>query len=186
MTNTFIARKWLCDKNNFMITAPLQGMVPYYATLACMRGSIDHTHLYWLCSELWYQWVDRKHTLWYAQSVLRWRRLQSKASLYAQTSWQRGGSSSPQRPPLWLRHWPGDPRTCTRGKVIGRVVIVVHIKIARSRLLGILVSGQYGYHMHVENGEKMMSFCFKALDKDHECYKLCFRSAMTINHTYSS
>ena len=54
-----------------------------------------------------------------------------------------------------------------KGKVI--VVIVVHIKIARSRLLGVLVSGQYTHN--VENGEKVMSFCLNELHKDLKCYK---------------
>ena len=59
------------------------------------------------------------------------------------------------------------PRACARGKVFDR--FVVHTKITRSRLLGVLASGQYCHDV-----EKVMIFCFKSLDKDHECYESCF------------
>ena len=82
----------------------------------------------------------------------------------------------------WTRHHIITPHACARGKVIGLVIVVVfvivHTKIARSRLLGVLASGQYCHD--VENGEKVMSFCFKALNKDHEYYKSCF----LIGHAY--
>ena len=39
------------------------------------------------------------------------------------------------------------PRACARGKVIGRVVIVNHTKIATTRLLGVSVSVQYGHNV---------------------------------------
>ena len=67
--------------------------------------------------------------------------------------------------------------------VISRVfifVIVIHTKFTRSRLLGFLVSGQYD--QYVKNDERVMSFWFKALDKDHKHYKLCF----LIDHALST
>ena len=51
------------------------------------------------------------------------------------------------------------PHTSARGNVIGRV-IVVHTKIARSRLLGVSASVQYGHN--VEYGKKLMRLCFKS------------------------
>ena len=62
-------------------------MVPYYATLVHVHGNIDHTHLYWLCSELWHQRIDRKHTnamykAYYDEGVYSL----IKANLYVQTS----------------------------------------------------------------------------------------------------
>ena len=71
------------------------------------------------------------------------------------------------------------PPTCARGKVIDCVSVVIHIKITRSRLLGVLASVQYNHN--VENGKKVMSLCFKALDKDHKCYKLCFTTPTQAN-----
>ena len=61
-----------------------------------------------------------------------------------------------------------------KGKVIGRVVVVCccSTKIARSRFLGVLASGQCDHD--VEDSENVISFCFKAVNKDHECYKSCF------------
>ena len=56
--------------------------------------------------------------------------------------------------------------------VVVVVIIVVHTKIVSSQLLGFLVSGQYSHY--VENGERVVRFCFKVLGKDHEHYKLCF------------
>ena len=51
-------------------------------------------------------------------------------------------------------------------------------KIARSRLLHVSASVQYGHN--VEYGKKVMSLCFKALDKGHKGYKSCF----LIGHAY--
>ena len=71
------------------------------------------------------------------------------------------------------------PCACAKGKVIGRaVVIILHTKITRSQLLGVSVSVQYGHN--VKNGKKVMSLCFKALDKGHKGYKSCF----LIGHAY--
>ena len=55
------------------------------------------------------------------------------------------------------------PRACTRGKVIGSVVIIVVViivstKIARSRAVGILASGQCS--QNVITGEKVTGLCF--------------------------
>ena len=73
------------------------------------------------------------------------------------------------------------PRACTRGKVIGSVIVViVSTKIARSQAVGVLVSGHCC--QDVINGEKAMSFCFYELDKDHKHYKSCFLMATPIIH----
>ena len=58
-----------------------------------------------------------------------------------------------------------------------KVIIVIHTKIARTRLLSVLAS-EYGHN--VENSKKVMNLCFKAVDKDHKCYKSCF----LIGHAY--
>ena len=44
--------------------------------------------------------------------------------------------------------------------------------------LDFLASGQH--HHDVKNGKKVTSLSSKVLDKDHECYKLCF----LVSHTY--
>ena len=54
-----------------------------------------------------------------------------------------------------------------------------HKKIARSRYLGILATGQCC--QDVKNGEKVTYLCFYVLDRDHECYK----SSLVISHTIS-
>ena len=73
------------------------------------------------------------------------------------------------------------PSACARGKVIGHVIVVVvviHTKITRFRLLGVSASVQYSHN--VECDKKVMSFCFKALDKGHKGYKSC----LLIGHAY--
>ena len=62
------------------------------------------------------------------------------------------------------------PRACARGKVIGFVVVVVvvvvHKKIARSRLIRVIAMGYR--HDDVKNGEKLTKFCFNALGNGHK------------------
>ena len=48
----------------------------------------------------------------------------------------------------------------------------VNTKIARCQDLGILASGQC--RQHDEDGEIVTILLFKALDKDHECYRESF------------
>ena len=72
------------------------------------------------------------------------------------------------------------PHPCTKGKVINHavvVVVIIHTRTARSWLLGVSVSVQYGHN--VKNGKKVMSLCFKMLDNDHECY---IKSCSLIGH----
>ena len=59
------------------------------------------------------------------------------------------------------------PRACAGGKVIGRVVVVVHKKIARSWDLG--TSATRKYNESVEVGEKLASGC---LESSGTAYKL--------------
>ena len=67
--------------------------------------------------------------------------------------------------------------------VIVVVVVVVDTKVARSRFLGIVASDQH-YH-DVKMAKKVMILCSNGLDKDHECYKMCFLAGhMPIDHTY--
>ena len=51
-------------------------------------------------------------------------------------------------------------------------VIVVNTKIARCQDLGILASGQC--RQHDKDGEIVTILLFKALDKDHKCYRGSF------------
>ena len=94
MTNSFIARKWLWGVIKTILWQ-LHHRRGWSCTLVCVHGYIDHTHLHWQCSELWHQRVDRKHT---KCCMLQWRRLQSRASLYVQSSWQGGGVQPPKPP----------------------------------------------------------------------------------------
>ena len=51
------------------------------------------------------------------------------------------------------------PHACARGKVIGRIVVVVSRKIAISRGLGTWATGKY--NESVGFGEKLASVCFE-------------------------
>ena len=70
-------------------------VISQWPLLAHVCYNVDHTHSYW-----WWTWSKQckvKATCKVA-GELRWWRLQSKASLYVQSSWGEGGGSSP--PPL--------------------------------------------------------------------------------------
>ena len=70
-----------------------------------------------------------------------------------------------------------------RGEVISSVIVVIIVviistKIARSRDVGILASGQCC--QDIISGEKAKIFF---LLNEHKCYKACFLTAMAIDHT---
>ena len=64
------------------------------------------------------------------------------------------------------------PRACARGKVIGRVVVVVVVvsrKIAISRGLGTCATGKHNESVAFD--EKRASVCFESRDVVHERHK---------------
>ena len=66
------------------------------------------------------------------------------------------------------------PCTCTRGKAIGSVVVVVVIivnkKIAKSRHLGTLAT--HKHNKSVDFGEKLASLCFESSGMDYKRHKI--------------
>ena len=61
------------------------------------------------------------------------------------------------------------PRACARGKVIGRVVVVVSTKIAISRDVGIQAARKH--NELIEFGEKLASMYVKSRDTVHKRHK---------------
>ena len=61
------------------------------------------------------------------------------------------------------------PRACTRGKVIGRVVVVVSTKITIFRDVGVQATRKHDES--IEFGEKLASVCVESRDTVHDRHK---------------
>ena len=62
------------------------------------------------------------------------------------------------------------PRACARGKVIGRVVVVVVVstKIAISRDIDVQATRKH--NESIQFGKKLASVCVKSMDTVHGCH----------------
>ena len=77
------------------------------------------------------------------------------------------------------------PRTCTRGKVIGLVVVVVVVvstKIAKSQRIGIWQSALC--HQTVDSHKNYLLFALNRLERLMSTTNCAFSLAMPIDHTY--
>ena len=137
-------------------------MIIYEYTHALFMCTMLHCYTFrlYISRNLYLQSPNAGYTDQYSfEKAKYWiNRLKEIKEVITQCSWlcmNDSGKAIKERKVSWWVWTLITLHTCTRGKVIGSVIVIVHTKINR-------------------NGEKLTTICLCALNNVYESYKLCF------------